>query len=181
MRRAVLILLVFVCVLPGCRRGRVISNEDFAAVYEDMLLADQWLEQNPEARRTADTTLFYEPIFKEHGITKADFDATLSALISEPDKFTKTLDKVRKSLERKRRIYLHEIGEEEYLRAEADSLERLTLVPVRLDTITVRYIETVGATRLDTAKVSGIKPKNPKKIVQSKGVERKLLDYGIKR
>ena len=63
-----LLLLVLPCLLTGCaQRGRVIPEEKMSRIYEDMLLADQWLRDHPDSRKAADTTLFFDPIFKRYG------------------------------------------------------------------------------------------------------------------
>ena len=87
------LLLVLPCLLAGCaRRGRVIPEEQFSRLYEEMLLADQWVREAPEARKKADTTLFFDPIFKRHGYTFADYDRSVNYYLDHPEKFIKILN-----------------------------------------------------------------------------------------
>ena len=94
-------LLVALC---GCGRGRVIPAEKLTRIYHDMYLADQWLRDNPEARKVADTTLFFDPIFRSHGYSFEDFDRTVRYYLDHPDKYAKIIskasDRLRKEGER---------------------------------------------------------------------------------
>jgi len=83
-------------LFAGCsqRKGRVIPRAKMADIYYDMFVADQWLSDHSGARKTADTTLFYEPIFKAHGYTFKDFDRSVSHYLSDPERFSKVLKKV---------------------------------------------------------------------------------------
>ena len=54
-------------------------------LYADMFLADQWLRDHPQYRSTADTTLFFDPIFEKHNITFEDYDASLKYYVSNPE------------------------------------------------------------------------------------------------
>ena len=74
-----LLVLLCVLVLPlSCaRKGRVLSERKMASLYVDMFLADQWLRNNTELRKTADTTDFFAPVFKKHHCSFEDYDASL--------------------------------------------------------------------------------------------------------
>ena len=56
-----IVLTVLVCafLLPSCRKGRIIGQRDLSDIYAEMFLADQWLNDNPRLKTTADTTRFY--------------------------------------------------------------------------------------------------------------------------
>ncbi|MCQ2153635.1 MAG: DUF4296 domain-containing protein [Bacteroidales bacterium] len=159
--RGILFFAGLCAVLSACGRGRVLSMDDFGEVYRDMLLADQWMAMHPEDRAEADSTFFYGPVFGRHGISAKDFDASLSYYISEPDKFIKILERVGKSLEGSRKELLRRKAESAELQAEADSIERLSLVPRYLDTLLVRY-HIVNATMLDTVVCSTARPESGK-------------------
>lgn len=180
MRKLSLILSVAVLLTAvSCHRGRVLPMNEFSEVYEEMLMADQWLSRHPEARRAADTSWFYQPIFEKHGIRVEDFRASLSYYIGEPDKFSKALDHVKKSIDRKHDALEREIHLDEVLRAEADSLERLTLVPSYMDTVEASY-HIVNATRLDTVKVkSEAKPAARKAIYKNDKVKKPRVINGL--
>lgn len=86
------LLLALSCLLAGCARGRVIPEEKLTRIFEDMLLADQWIRENPDARKAADTTLFYDPIFKRHGYTFKDYDRSVNYYLDRPEEFAKILN-----------------------------------------------------------------------------------------
>ncbi len=92
--------MVLMC-FGSCRKGRVIPKKDFAAIYADMFLADQWLADNSYARRTADTTRFYDVIFEKHGYTFADYDASVNYYLDDPSRYAKILDQTEKILNQK--------------------------------------------------------------------------------
>ncbi len=86
------LLLVLPCLLAGCaQRGRVIPEEKMSRIYEDMLLADQWLRDHPDSRKAADTTLFFDPIFKRYGYSFEDFDRSVNYYVDHPEQYTKIL------------------------------------------------------------------------------------------
>lgn len=119
MRRALLFAFAVVAMsvgIAGCRNsGRVISRSDMAQIYADMFLADQWLKDNPKQRKHADTTLFYEPLFRKYGYTRLDYDRSLHYYLDNPEKYEKLL-KTTASILKKR---------EEKLVAEQDEIDRI--------------------------------------------------------
>lgn len=88
------IVLSAVLLLPlcGCGRGRVIPRDEMAQIYADMFIADEWLRDNPRERRNADTSLFYEPVFRKYGYTFKDYNASVRKYIRKPEKFSEILD-----------------------------------------------------------------------------------------
>ena len=88
------ILLAVLSAMAGCSgRTRIIPRDKLAHVYAEMFVADQWLNDHPSARRIADTSLFYEPIFRKYGYTTEDYLATVDEYISDPEKFSEVLAK----------------------------------------------------------------------------------------
>ena len=109
----IVVLAAVLAILCGCgRRSRVIPAEKFARVYHDMFLADQWLRDNPDARRVADTTLFFDPIFRRYGYTFEDYDRSVHYYLDRPEQYSKILDRVSERLRK----------EGERLQKEADVL-----------------------------------------------------------
>ncbi|MGM9780554.1 MAG: DUF4296 domain-containing protein [Candidatus Cryptobacteroides sp.] len=88
-----LLVLLCVLVLPlSCaRKGRVLSERKMASLYVDMFLADQWLRNNTELRKTADTTDFFAPVFKKHHCSFEDYDASLRYYSANPTKFSEVM------------------------------------------------------------------------------------------
>ena len=75
--------------LAGCRKASVIPANRMSDIYCDMFMMDQWVKDNLEARRTADTTLVYEPIFNKYGYTLADYNKSVDYYLENPDLFVK--------------------------------------------------------------------------------------------
>lgn len=104
----IVVLAALLAVLCGCgRRNRVIPAEKLTRIYHDMFLADQWIRDNPAARLVADTTLFFDPIFRKYGYDFEDYDRTVHYYLDHPDKYSKILtrasDRLRKEGERMQR------------------------------------------------------------------------------
>ncbi len=75
-RLPVAFLCLALALLSLCccsRKGKVIPRDEMADIYYDMFMADQWLQDHREFRETADTTLFYEALFRRHGYSTADY------------------------------------------------------------------------------------------------------------
>jgi hypothetical protein len=95
-----IVLALFVCVLllPSCRRVRIIGERDMSDIYAEMFLADQWLNDNPSVKTTADTTRFYETIFRKYGYGFENYDASVNYYLYRPEKFKKILERAEKKL-----------------------------------------------------------------------------------
>ena len=95
-----LALTVLVCtlLLPSCRRVRIISQRDMSAIYAEMFLADQWLNDNPKFKTTADTTRFYETIFRKYGYGFENYDASVNYYLQRPEKYKKILERTQNRL-----------------------------------------------------------------------------------
>ena len=89
----ILALLVCVCLLSSCRRAKIMSQKDMSDIYAEMFLADQWLNDNLSLKRTADTTKFYEGIFKKFGYDFEDYNASVIYYLHRPEKYKKILER----------------------------------------------------------------------------------------
>lgn len=100
--RHIPLLLVFLLLLVACggRKGRVIPEKKMAALYADMFLSDQWLKENKEARASADTTLFFDPVFEKYGYTFADYEKSIEYYSAEPEVLSRIIDSASASLKR---------------------------------------------------------------------------------
>jgi len=100
MKRLPVIIALLCVLLPSCgRKGRIIPQEDMAAIFADMFLADQWISLHNEAKRMADTSLFYEPIFNRHGYSFDDYDASVNHYLLEASDLEKILKRTTKILD----------------------------------------------------------------------------------
>lgn len=101
-------LAALVAVLGGCdRRTRVIPADKFARIYHDMFLSDQWIRDHQDARKIADTTLLFDPVFRKYGYSFEDYDRSVHYYLDHPDKYAKILsrasDRLRKEGEQMQR------------------------------------------------------------------------------
>lgn len=91
--------LALACVLVSCTgRTRIIPRGILADIYADMFLADQWLADHPDERKSVDTMLFYDPIIKRYGYTFEDYDASVKRYMKDPEKFSKIFRNASKKL-----------------------------------------------------------------------------------
>ena len=88
-------------LLSSCKKGEeIIPRADMSHIYADILVADAWLNMaEPEARSMADTTAFYEPIFKKYGYTTSDYLASVEYYLNDPGRFARILRKSNQILE----------------------------------------------------------------------------------
>ncbi len=117
-----LALALFSCSPRG---ETVIPPSRFKAIYREMLLADQWLEYHPEAQTRADTSLFYEGIFRKYGYTLSDYQHSVTHYLSDPRRYGRIVKSVAKEISSERQALARE--EEAYLleRHKADSIAEL--------------------------------------------------------
>ena len=93
------VLAAVLAMLCGCgRHSRVIPADKLVRIYHDMFLADQWIRDNPDARKAADTTLLFDPIFRRYGYSFEDYDRTVNYYLDRPDKYAKILDRAAERL-----------------------------------------------------------------------------------
>lgn len=82
---------MLLCIFSCKREGHVIPRDTLAQIYAEMLVADQLISQDSKIRRTADTTLVYEPIFQKYGYTSDDYRASMARYIKDPDRYARIL------------------------------------------------------------------------------------------
>lgn len=96
------VVLVSLLFLASClEKGRVIPQDKFSEIYAEMFLADQWLTSHYSERTKADTTLFYEPIFRKYGYSLKDYDASVRHYIRKPEDYAKILKTTSLKLDKK--------------------------------------------------------------------------------
>lgn len=94
----VLVLLAVLLLAPSCRKGKIIGQKEMSDIYAEMFLADQWVNDNPNQKRTADTSRFYESIFRSYGYSFEDYDASVNFYLHRPEKYKKILERTQKKL-----------------------------------------------------------------------------------
>lgn len=93
------LLAAMLVLLCGCgRRARVIPAEKLTRIYHDMFLADQWIRDTPDARKIADTTLFFDPIFRKYGYSFEDYDRSVNYYLDHTEQYSKILSKASERL-----------------------------------------------------------------------------------
>lgn len=89
----ILAIVALLVSLAGCSRDEenIISRGDMAEIYAEMLLLDQWLNENQQLRHQADTSLVYEPIFARYGYTTEDYRASVAYYMNDPERYSRIL------------------------------------------------------------------------------------------
>jgi hypothetical protein len=122
------LLLVVILLLSSCgNEGRkVIPRSKLAKIYAEMLLTDQWIQDTPDIRSIADTSLIYEPILEKYGYDSDDYQYTVEHYMADPERFSRILrstvailDKDLKALRKKQA----EILRNEKLKKEIEKFE----------------------------------------------------------
>lgn len=86
-------VIIALVLFSSCSSGerKVISRDDMAEIYAEMLLTDQWILSQPKTRRQADTSLVYEPIFNKYGYTTEDYLYTVDKYMDDPERYSRIL------------------------------------------------------------------------------------------
>ena len=121
-----------VTLFSSCKKeeDKVIPRSKMAKIYAEMLLVDQWLQMEPDARRRADTSLVYEPILEKYGYDSEIYRRSIYKYLDDPERFARIFrttieiyDKRLKELKKLKDVYdddlLREKAREQY-RAEID-------------------------------------------------------------
>jgi len=89
-----LLTLLMLGSLPvACNKeARIIPQDEFGALYADMLLADEWIALHPATRRSTDTLLVYGDIFERHGVTVEDVRASLDYYLEDPLRYSRAME-----------------------------------------------------------------------------------------
>lgn len=118
-RRLPAYLLLVLCLISSCKRGnRVIPKDKFAEIYAEMFVLDQWLDDNRDVRRRADTTLVYAPVLDKYGYSYNDYLLSVEEYMRDPMRYSRILRSTSEILNR-RLEELKAVQEEELARARA--------------------------------------------------------------
>lgn len=93
--------VLLACIVACGSKVRIIPEAKLSQIYAEMFMADEWLREHPDAHKTADTTLFYEPVFNKFGYTTEDYIATVDKYMYKPDDFVKVFENAKAILDRK--------------------------------------------------------------------------------
>ena len=104
MKKHALVILSVLALVSSCAsKGKVIPPDDLTQIYADMFLADQWMLQSYSVKAKADTTLFYEAIFRKYGYTTQDYTASVHYYLEKPELYSKIVKRSAISLEKYRK------------------------------------------------------------------------------
>ena len=122
----------------------MIPRGKMTLIYADMLLADQWLEQHPAYRKQADTTFFYDPVFRRYGYTAADYRKSVDYYMKDPKRYGRMLTRTSEVLDERITVLQRQYKAEEAVRTEKERIHNLDFG--------VRYYKDVyvGKIRVDT-------------------------------
>ena len=84
-----------VCLLlcaASCSERTPIPRKTMQRIYYDMMLADSYVEVNPDARMASDSTGVYRPLIEKYGYTEEQFLATQAILLNDPESFAKIFE-----------------------------------------------------------------------------------------
>ena len=90
----ILTALALIAGVFSCgRKEKIIPRAEMVDIYADLLIADQWVTDNGNEYKVADTTLFYEPIFNKYGYTTLDFRNSADYYLRDPRRFSRILQR----------------------------------------------------------------------------------------
>lgn len=94
MRRLLLCLCLAAVLVASChRKPRCIPRDELIEIYADMYMADQFIREDFDLRRQADTLLVYEGVLQEYGYNTDDYLYTVDVYLRDPERFAKLLSK----------------------------------------------------------------------------------------
>lgn len=85
--------------LHGCRDKGIIEEEDMAQIYAEMLMTDQWINNNTGVRKLADTSRVYEPILKKYGHSSETYRKSVEYYLQDPDTYAEIMKETIKILD----------------------------------------------------------------------------------
>lgn len=85
------LLVMAAALFSSCKReeDKVIPRSKMAKIYAEILLADQWLQMEPDVRRKADTSLVYEPILEKYGYDSEIYRRSVYKYLDDPERFAR--------------------------------------------------------------------------------------------
>ena len=103
----VVVLIDSLVLLGGCFHSAAtmqVPEETFVAVLSDMNIAEAYLDSEKEGVKDSMTHIYYPQILKHYGVSKSDFDSTMSFLNKNPAKMENLQNKVVDHLQRSTRL-----------------------------------------------------------------------------
>lgn len=121
--KTAVIAAAFTAAVVSCTdKARVIPVKKMERIYAEMLLADQWLNENPDKRGAADTSWFYKPVFEKYGFTSEDYLKSVDYYLNDPMRYAELMGRVVKDLKDNADRLGKSIQMQYSLRQKADSI-----------------------------------------------------------
>lgn len=108
--------LVVALTLLGCSEEGIIQRDTMVSIIEEMYLADQYIEQNPDMRAQTDSMSVYPAIMAKYGYSMADYENSIRYWLQEDGEYNEMLKQVQDIMEAKMKEIDARIMEEERLR-----------------------------------------------------------------
>ena len=96
-----------------------------ARLYARMFLADQWVRDHADARKLADSTLFFDPIFRAAGVTFEEYDRSVHYYLDRPEKYSKILAEASEELRAEAAVLQMSVNAERAQQTERDRYRKL--------------------------------------------------------
>jgi len=78
-------------LLGSCSKKGIIGKKDMVSIIQEMYLADQYIEMNPDMRAMTDSLRVYPAIFAKYGYTVEDYSNSLRYYLQKSDTYNKIL------------------------------------------------------------------------------------------
>lgn len=82
-----LALALLALATSSCGPKDVIPVEDMTSIFCEFYMTDRYLDENPELRAQADTTIVYLPVLRKYGYSQDQFLNSVKYYLTEPEKF----------------------------------------------------------------------------------------------
>lgn len=99
------IVLIVILFWTGCKEANValpLSEAELVAVLTDAHIAEAAMQALPNAKKDSMSNIYYDQIFKIHGIEEKDFRTSLELISQQPLKMEEIYSKVLEELDRKK-------------------------------------------------------------------------------
>lgn len=90
-----------ILVLASCKKEEVplpLSEEQMIDILIDMHIAESMIEKLPVLDRDTVGNVYYRMIYRQHGVSEADFDESMNILREDPERLDEIYSKILEEL-----------------------------------------------------------------------------------